>query len=276
MNNIYIFRNGCTELAQVEKLFKTHGPYELEGQRLDKLVKVQIISDSSTQSISQTGKETTKANTGEVIGRAIVGGVLLGGAGAVVGGMTGSHESKSKSSSRTLNKVEYTVELIFEEEVLLYVLVKSQDALHWLLSFVNQPSLTTEEVQSQKNMAIQSEQDSVFIKGGNFIYQNKEYFLTKDSSFEKESKQYLDGKLLYRLKLTNLSVGTQIFLLPSEKYHKAVKQLKDAGIHENESKYDAKLKEVLDSSSNESKSNSPNFTFLIVIAITLLILIFYG
>lgn len=47
MKDIYIFKNGETIPAKIEKLFETHGPYTIEGKRLDLLSKVQVVVDSS-------------------------------------------------------------------------------------------------------------------------------------------------------------------------------------------------------------------------------------
>ena len=75
MNEIYIFKNGETIPARIEKLFETHGPYTIEGKRLDFLTKVQLLVDSSSTSTLQSGTSTSSAKTGSMVGRAVVGGV---------------------------------------------------------------------------------------------------------------------------------------------------------------------------------------------------------
>jgi len=102
--NLYTFKDGKAIPARIERLFKTHGPYTIEGQRLDFLTKVQLLVDSSTTSTSQSGTSTSKANTGNMIGRAVVGGILIGGVGAVIGGLSAKRESDINNiSSETLH-----------------------------------------------------------------------------------------------------------------------------------------------------------------------------
>ena len=88
MKNIYIFKDGVSVDADIKRLFGTHGPYTIEGKRLDQLVKVQLIVDSSVSTIEQTGSIVEKAKTGSMVGRAVAGAVIAGGAGAVVGGLS--------------------------------------------------------------------------------------------------------------------------------------------------------------------------------------------
>jgi hypothetical protein len=134
MNDIYIFRNGQTIPAKIEQLFVTHGPYTIEGNRLDLLTKAQIVVDSSTSSISQVGTSSSTANTGSMLGRAVVGGVLTGGAGAVIGGLSGKRDSTINTVSSESKSTELTTELTFEDGSNMYVLIKSMESFHWLFS----------------------------------------------------------------------------------------------------------------------------------------------
>ena len=126
----------------------------LEDQRLDQLTKVQLLLDSSIVSTHQTGTGTSKAKTGNVIGRVVVGGVLMGGTGAVIGGLSGQRESEINTQIHSTTETELTAELFFENDKSLYVLLKSKEAFHWLLGFANQPSLTDTELELEKNKAI--------------------------------------------------------------------------------------------------------------------------
>jgi len=147
MKEIYIFKNGKTIQARIEKLFETFGPYTIEGRRLDLLTKVQLLVDSSTTSTYQSGTNTSIAKTGSMVGRAVMGGVLIGGVGAVIGGLSGKRESVINTVNNEILHTELTAELIFEDGYSLYVLLKDKGSFHWLLSFVNQTPLTDEEIE---------------------------------------------------------------------------------------------------------------------------------
>ena len=89
--NIEIIKNGSPEKANIRKMFSSHGPYLIGDLRLDSLTSVNLLVDSSTTTSHQTGnhESITKAKTGSMLGRAVVGGVLLGGTAAAVGAITG-------------------------------------------------------------------------------------------------------------------------------------------------------------------------------------------
>ena len=153
MNDIYIFRDGQTIPAKIEQLFVTHGPYTIEGKRLDLLTKAQIIVDSSTSSISQVGTSSSTANTGSMLGRAVVGGVLTGGAGAVIGGLSGKRDSTINTVSSESKNTELTTELTFDDGSSLYVLIKSMKSFHWLLGFASQRAWSEGEIETFRNQA---------------------------------------------------------------------------------------------------------------------------
>ncbi|MEI7868038.1 MAG: hypothetical protein WCI11_09095 [Candidatus Methylumidiphilus sp.] len=153
MQEIYVLKSGESFPANISRLFETHGPYTIEGHRLDLLTKVQVLVDSSTSTIKSTGESTSEANTGSMLGRAVVGGVLLGGSGVITGGLSGKRESNTKTiSSESLN-TEITAELIFLDGISIYVVIRSIESFHWLLSFAGQPSLTDDELEIEKNKA---------------------------------------------------------------------------------------------------------------------------
>lgn len=155
MKNIYIFKDGVSVDADIKRLFGTHGPYTIEGKRLDQLVKVQLIVDSSVSTIEQTGSIVEKAKTGSMVGRAVAGAVIAGGAGAVVGGLSGKKESVTSSVSSESIKTDLTAELIFDDTSSLYVQVKKIEAFHWLLGFANQQPMTDDELGNEKIKAHQ-------------------------------------------------------------------------------------------------------------------------
>ena len=69
--------------------------------------------DNSTVETKQTGSATTdiSTNTGSMLGRAVVGGVLAGGAGAIIGGATARQtgETVIETNSVSVTKHDYTV-----------------------------------------------------------------------------------------------------------------------------------------------------------------------
>ncbi len=154
MKDIYIFRDGEVIPAKIERLFKTHGPYTLEGKRLDLLSKVQVVVDSSSSSTSELGTSTSNAKTGNMLGRAIVGGVLTGGVGAVIGGLSGARESIINSVTSESINTQLTTELIFEDRSTLYLLINNLESFHWLLGFSNQEAWSEEKLSIEKNKAL--------------------------------------------------------------------------------------------------------------------------
>ena len=67
------------------------------------------LSDNSVELFSPT-TSTTKTNTGSMIGRAIVGGILTGGTGAIIGGVTAKKTTETKGGlSQT--KHDYTLKI---------------------------------------------------------------------------------------------------------------------------------------------------------------------
>lgn len=156
MKDIYIFKNGETIPAKIEKLFETHGPYTFEGKRLDQLSKVELLVDSSTSTIKQTGTASEHTQTSNMLGRAAVGGVLAGGAGAVIGGLSGKKESISSNVSSEVINTDLTAQLVFEDNSSIYVRITDISAFHWLLGFANMKPLTDEELEVEKNKALSS------------------------------------------------------------------------------------------------------------------------
>lgn len=157
MSNIYIFENGTKKRVTVERMFKTHGSYVLEGRRLDQLVRVQIIHDSSTSSQTHQGTSIDSVNNLNMLKRAAVGGVLIGGVGAAIGGITAQREATINTVTNTHINTELTAELIYADGTSQYVLLDDIKPFHWLLSCVNQKPLTDEEVESERLAALREQ-----------------------------------------------------------------------------------------------------------------------
>jgi len=150
MIGIYTFKDEGTFPAVVERMYGTHGPHTLNGKRLDCLTNVQILANSSTSTTIQTGDSISHAKSGSMLGRAAVGGVLLGGTGAAVGAMTGKRELQSNAISNETLNIELTAELSFNDGSSMYVLLKSMESFHWLLSYVGKEPLTDEKLMAEK------------------------------------------------------------------------------------------------------------------------------
>jgi len=153
MENIFIFKNGDFVSAKIEKMFGTHGPYLIEGKRLDCLVKVHLLTDSSTSTTRNIGTTVEKSNTGSLVGRSIAGAIVAGGAGAVIGGLSGKKESVNNTETQEVKDTDLTVELNFQDNSSLYLRVKNINDFHWLLGFVNETPLTDDEISIEKEKA---------------------------------------------------------------------------------------------------------------------------
>lgn len=71
----------------------------------------ELHSSGQVVTSEYTGK--SKSSTGSLIGRTIAGGVLAGGAGAIIGGMTGT--KTQSGSTTTIAKSEYTIVINFND-----------------------------------------------------------------------------------------------------------------------------------------------------------------
>lgn len=159
MAEIYIFGEKGTVPATISRLYGAYGSQTIEGHRLDCLTNVQILANSSTSTINQTGSSIDQAKTGSMLGRAAVGGALLGGTGAIVGGITGKRESLHDNTSIETLHTELTAELSFNDGTSLYVLLTTIEVFHWLLSFVGKAPLTDEELKKEEELAIKQKRD---------------------------------------------------------------------------------------------------------------------
>jgi hypothetical protein len=73
------------------------------------IIKVDIYEDGRISSSITSTSGTSKAKTSSMIGRATVGGVLLGGTGAVIGGTTGKREIGTTSNTKIQEVVVYSM-----------------------------------------------------------------------------------------------------------------------------------------------------------------------
>ncbi|CAN7750659.1 hypothetical protein LJR066_006672 [Acidovorax sp. LjRoot66] len=136
------------------RMFGTHGPHLIDGKRLDQLTGVDLLLDSSTSVVSQTSYATTTSNATGVLGRAVVGGLVAGGVGALVGGTTGAKTTTSAGSSVESINTQLTVKLTFEAGQTIHAVVTDLAAYHWLLSFPGKPPATSEELEIAKAQSV--------------------------------------------------------------------------------------------------------------------------
>lgn len=146
MHGINVINDGKKVPAHIEKMFGEFGPYMLNGKRLDLLTKVQILVDSSISTTTTSGSSSSSASTGNMVKRAIVGGVLLGGAGALAGGVTGKRDSEIKSTSTESISTELTAELTFADGRSQYVFLTNMEGFHWLLGQANLEPMSDAEL----------------------------------------------------------------------------------------------------------------------------------
>ncbi|MFZ4621109.1 MAG: hypothetical protein ACOYNS_11155 [Bacteroidota bacterium] len=157
MVGINVFENGEIVSAHIERMFVTHGPYQINGYRLDQLKSIDLLVDSSTSTstVNESGTITTKAKTGNLIGRTIVGATVLGGPGAIIGGTTGTKSSISSSTSvitETKNH-QLTAKLTFYNKKSLNVFITDLEGYHWLLGMTGQKPMTQKELEVEKGLA---------------------------------------------------------------------------------------------------------------------------
>jgi len=132
MQGIYTFKDEETVPAVVERMYGTHGPHTLNGKRLDWLTSVQVLANSSTSTTTQASGSISQEKSGNMLER----------------------EPQSSTISNETLAVELTAELIFNDGTSEYVLLRSMEAYHLLLSYVNKAPLTDKELKMEEARAI--------------------------------------------------------------------------------------------------------------------------
>ncbi|MBB6558871.1 hypothetical protein HNP48_001535 [Acidovorax soli] len=135
------------------RLYETHGPFTLNGHRLDQLVNVHLLLDSSTSVTTSATHATTTSDASGVLGRAVVGGIVGGGTGALIGATTGGKTTKATSSAVETRSTDLTVKLEFHDGYALHAIISDQRAYHWLLAFVEQEPASEADLEEQRQQA---------------------------------------------------------------------------------------------------------------------------
>ncbi len=159
---IYTLETGIPTLAPLVESFDS-GPLLLNGHRLDLLKDIKVLVDSSTVTSREEGESITTTNSASMVGRAIVGGAVLGPVTAAVGAVTAKKESKTSSVITEVNNLELTVQLIFEDDFILNAVIKSKKIYHFLLGMVTaEPMLEVDyllgcKLEKQKQLKLADE-----------------------------------------------------------------------------------------------------------------------
>lgn len=144
---------------EFKKLFGTHGPDTINGRRLDELATVEVLLDSSTSVMTETGLAHTTSSASGVLGRAAVGAIVAGGAGAVIGGATGQKTTSTTSTRVEIRNTNLTVRLTFEDGHSLPAVITDERAYHWLLELASAPALTAHELDLAKASAQEAQKE---------------------------------------------------------------------------------------------------------------------
>ena len=75
--------------------------YHKSPVEFDKIIAFDVTDNQTTITTSEAGNATTKTSTGSVLGRAVVGGMLAGGAGAVIAGSSAKRSTEVQQGAQT-------------------------------------------------------------------------------------------------------------------------------------------------------------------------------
>lgn len=173
MYTVEIVSAGVKKKTKIDKLFIYNGPFcfyhvkDADGfpksiGRFDEIEEIETISDLSirnTETISE-GTSTTTAATGNLVKRAVVGGVLTGVGGAVIGGVTGTKKTETITKSKSLEKIEYLVQLKvkFVDGQILIVNVNDPEITELLFSHIGVKTIQDEKLEKLKNLSLKEMQ----------------------------------------------------------------------------------------------------------------------
>ena len=96
--------------------------YHKKPISFDKVISFDVTDNQTMVTTSEAGSASTKTNTGSMIGRAVVGGVLAGGVGAAIGGSSAKRRTDIQSGPQTTStshdyKVYLTVDDLKEPSI---------------------------------------------------------------------------------------------------------------------------------------------------------------
>lgn len=160
---------GNKKKAKINKIFLDRGPFciyqihDVNGfpkpiGRFDHILDIEVLSDLSTKkTITHTeGTSTTTAKTGNLVKRAVIGGVLTGVGGAVIGGVTGTKETEIKTKSESSDEINYLVQLKlqFIDKTVIIINVNNPEITDLLYSYIGKVPLSDAELSDLKKTAL--------------------------------------------------------------------------------------------------------------------------
>jgi hypothetical protein len=157
--SVFLLKDGSKVKASTYKMFETHGVPMLDEQRLDNLVDVSLLFDGSTVETHSTSSGESTVNNKNMAKRAIVGGVLLGGAGAIIGGATAKQEITTKSKSVEKINANLTVKLRYSNDLEQIVILSNIDHFQYLISFVNMIPRSDNDIALDRDESINFEKE---------------------------------------------------------------------------------------------------------------------
>ncbi len=150
--SVEIFKDGKSMPSKIQRMFGSHGPFVIEHYRLDRLESADILRDASTVTIksASTGEQTSQ--NGDVVTRAVVGGLIAGSAGAVIGGVTGKKSNTSTATTTTQStNMHLYMSLRFKGEATPTVIqLWSETAFQRILACVSENEWTQSQIDEAK------------------------------------------------------------------------------------------------------------------------------
>ena len=192
---------GNKKKAKINKIFLDRGPFciyqihDVNGfpkpiGRFDQILDIEVLGDLSTKkTITHTeGTSTTTAKTGNLVKRAVIGGVLTGVGGAVIGGVTGTKETEIKTKSESFDEINYLVQLKlqFIDKTVIIINVNNPEITDLLYSYIGKVPLSDAELSDLKKAALEDRKKILSGKEANFA---------RDQDFYEQANEIAKNKL---------------------------------------------------------------------------------
>lgn len=157
--SVVLLKDGKKIKASTYQMFETHGVPMLDEQRLDTLVDVSLLFDGSTVETHSTSSGESTVNNKNMAKRAVVGGVLLGGTGAIIGGATAKQEIITNSRTVEKIKANLTVKLCYDSGFEQIIILNNIDHFHYFMSFVNMRPKSDNDIAHDREESIKFEEE---------------------------------------------------------------------------------------------------------------------
>ena len=147
--------------CSIGKMFNNQGPFciyesvdwyglPIVLRRLDKMQSIEVLSDLSKRRTSTKTSGNQGASTSNVVGRAIVGGLISGGVGAIIGGVTGEKRITTSSISTEDIDLNLILSIRFSDEPSLTIKLTDTSVLEFIASFSGSTAASDDELASLK------------------------------------------------------------------------------------------------------------------------------